>query len=46
MTSMLVGVSHSPIIMVRTRAPADEPAILALYAQCAQAIAAFDPSAW
>ena len=43
MTSMLVGVSHSPIIMIRARAPADEPAILGLYAQCTQAIAAFAP---
>lgn len=43
MTSMLTCVSHSPIIMVRAKAPADEPAILALYEQCAQAIARFEP---
>jgi 2,3-dihydroxyphenylpropionate 1,2-dioxygenase len=43
MPSMLTCVSHSPIIMVRAKAPADEPAILALYAQCAAAIARFDP---
>jgi len=43
MPSMLVCVSHSPIIMIRARAPADEPAILALYAQCAAAIAKFAP---
>jgi 2,3-dihydroxyphenylpropionate 1,2-dioxygenase len=43
MPSMLVCVSHSPIIMVRARAPADEPAILALYAQCVAAIERFEP---
>lgn len=43
MPSMLTCVSHSPIIMVRAKAPADEPAILALYAQCASAIARFEP---
>jgi 2,3-dihydroxyphenylpropionate 1,2-dioxygenase len=43
MPSMLVGVSHSPIIMIRAKAPADEPAILALYAECAAAITRFAP---
>jgi len=40
---MLVCVSHSPIIMIRARAPEDEPAILDLYAQCAAAITRFNP---
>ena len=40
---MLVCVSHSPIIMIRAKAPADEPAILELYAQCAADIARFKP---
>ena len=40
---MLTCVSHSPIIMVRAKAPADEPAILALYERCASAIARFAP---
>ena len=43
MPSMLVGVSHSPIIMIRARPPAEEPAILALYADCAAAIERFAP---
>jgi len=43
MTSMLACVSHSPIIMIRARAPADEPAILELYRECAAAIERFDP---
>ena len=43
MPSMLVCVSHSPIIMIRAIAPADEPAILDLYAQCAAAISRFAP---
>lgn len=40
---MIACVSHSPIIMVRARPPADEPAINALYGRCAAAIRAFDP---
>jgi len=40
---MLVCVSHSPIIMIRAKAPADEPAILALYARCVSAIEHFAP---
>ena len=43
MATMLVCVSHSPIIMIRAKAPADEPAILELYAQCAADIARFKP---
>jgi 2,3-dihydroxyphenylpropionate 1,2-dioxygenase len=40
---MLACVSHSPILMIRARAPRDEPEILAHYARCAAAIRAFDP---
>ena len=43
MSSMMVCVSHSPIIMVRAKAPDDEPAILRLYEQCSRDIARFDP---
>ncbi len=40
---MLVCVSHSPIIMIRAKAPDDEPAILALYESCRHQIKEFDP---
>jgi 2,3-dihydroxyphenylpropionate 1,2-dioxygenase len=40
---MLVCVSHSPIIMIRAKAPAKESEILGLYAQCSADIKAFDP---
>lgn len=43
MPSMLACVSHSPIIMIRAKAPADEPAILRLYERCAETIKRFDP---
>ena len=39
----LVCVSHSPIIMIRAEAPAEEPAILEHYAQCVRAIEAYAP---
>ncbi len=39
----LVCVSHSPIIMIRARAPAEEPELLAYYGACAEGIARFDP---
>jgi len=39
----LVCVSHSPIIMIRARAPREEEQLLAYYAQCAQDIAQFAP---
>ena len=43
MTSMLVCVSHSPIIMIRARPPADEPAILAFYEECRRTIEDYQP---
>lgn len=43
MPTLLACVSHSPIMMICARAPADEPQILALYERCAKAIAGFDP---
>jgi 2,3-dihydroxyphenylpropionate 1,2-dioxygenase len=43
MSTMLACVSHSPIIMVRARAPADELQILAEYGRCQEAIREFDP---
>jgi 2,3-dihydroxyphenylpropionate 1,2-dioxygenase len=43
MATMLACVSHSPIIMVRAKAPVDEPAILRLYQQCTEAIRQFNP---
>ena len=43
MNSMLVCVSHSPIIMIRAKPPADEPAILAFYEECRRAIQNYDP---
>lgn len=43
MTAMLVCVSHSPITMIRARAPQREPEILALYRETAEEIARFDP---
>ncbi|MCK9511973.1 MAG: hypothetical protein M0R28_12170 [Pigmentiphaga sp.] len=39
----LVCVSHSPIIMIRARPPAEEPELLAYYTDCAERIARFDP---
>jgi len=42
-SGMLVCVSHSPIIMIRAKAPAEEPQILALYERCIQQIRQFDP---
>ncbi len=43
MTTMLVCVSHSPIIMIRARPPADEPKILAFYEECRRAITDYAP---
>ena len=43
MTSRLVCVSHSPIIMIRAKAPAEEDDILAYYQACVEAIGEFDP---
>jgi 2,3-dihydroxyphenylpropionate 1,2-dioxygenase len=43
MTSKLVCVSHSPMIMIRTKAPAEEAEILAYYDATAAAIGGFDP---
>jgi 2,3-dihydroxyphenylpropionate 1,2-dioxygenase len=43
MPTMLVCVSHSPIILVRDRAPAEEPQILELYESCRRAVSQFDP---
>jgi 2,3-dihydroxyphenylpropionate 1,2-dioxygenase len=43
MTSRLVCVSHSPIIMIRAKAPAEEGEILAYYQASVEAIGAFDP---
>lgn len=40
---MLVCVSHSPIIMIRAKAPAEEEEILALYARAVAQIERFDP---
>jgi 2,3-dihydroxyphenylpropionate 1,2-dioxygenase len=40
---MMVCVSHSPIIMIRDRAPAEEPEILATYGRAAEEIKRFDP---
>jgi 2,3-dihydroxyphenylpropionate 1,2-dioxygenase len=40
---MLACVSHSPILMIRARAPREEAEILALYQRCADAIRAFAP---
>jgi len=40
---MLVCVSHSPIIMIRAKAPVEEPQILALYERCTEQIRQFDP---
>lgn len=42
---MLACVSHSPIIMIRARAPREEPEILEHYRRCSAAIGAFDPEA-
>lgn len=39
----LVCVSHSPIIMIRAKAPAEEPAILEHYAQCVRSIEDYAP---
>ena len=43
MSSMLACVSHSPIIMIRAKPPAEEPEINALYQDCIDAIHEFDP---
>lgn len=40
---LLVCVSHSPIIMIRARAPAEEQEILAAYQRTVEAIERFDP---
>ncbi len=40
---MLVCVSHSPIIMIRAQAPAEEDEILAAYARTVKEIERFDP---
>ncbi|MFT3663686.1 hypothetical protein [Piscinibacter sp.] len=39
----LVCVSHSPIIMIRARAPAEEAELLAYYERCAARIDSFEP---
>ncbi len=41
--SMLVCVSHSPIIMIRAKAPPEEPEITRLYQQCIAEIERYDP---
>ncbi len=41
--SMIACVSHSPIILMRARAPADEPQILACYERCIRTIEEFQP---
>lgn len=41
--SALVCVSHSPIIMIRAKAPVEEPEILAHYERCIAGIEAFAP---
>jgi len=43
MTSKLVCVSHSPIIMIRAKAPAQEAEILGYYGASTEAIREFDP---
>lgn len=43
MTSALVCVSHSPIIMIRAKAPAEEEEIRACYQDTVEAIRHFDP---
>lgn len=42
-TTALVCVSHSPIIMIRARPPAEEPEVLAYYQRCTEAIDRFAP---
>lgn len=41
--SMLVCVSHSPIIMIRAKPPREEPEISRLYQQCVAEIERYDP---
>jgi 2,3-dihydroxyphenylpropionate 1,2-dioxygenase len=43
MNPMLICVSHSPIIMIRAKPPADEPGILAFYEECRLAIEDYGP---
>lgn len=43
MPDMLVCVSHSPIIIMREKPPAEEPAILDVYQRASDEISAFDP---
>ncbi|MFM0047522.1 DODA-type extradiol aromatic ring-opening family dioxygenase [Paraburkholderia sediminicola] len=43
MTAMLVCVSHSPITMIRAKAPEREPEILSLYQRTAEEVAMFNP---
>ncbi|MFM0285942.1 DODA-type extradiol aromatic ring-opening family dioxygenase [Paraburkholderia megapolitana] len=43
MTAMLICVSHSPITLIRAKAPEREPEILSLYERTAQEVASFDP---
>lgn len=43
MKSLLICVSHSPIIMIRAKPPAHEPEILAFYDKCRHAIERFHP---
>jgi 2,3-dihydroxyphenylpropionate 1,2-dioxygenase len=40
---MLACVSHAPIILIRAKAPEEEPQILEFYDRCTRAIRSFDP---